>query len=306
MNLTPIRPGDDSPNGEATLAAGETVGSRYLLKQIVGRGGMGVVWLADDTRLKEPVALKFLPPDLAGDAVALERLRRETLRSRKLSHPNIIRIHDFYEGAGQPAFISMEYVEGPNLHYVRTARPSGVLSWKQIARVVAELCEALEYAHKEGVIHRDLKPANLMLDSSGRLKLADFGLARIARKSATPGAEEVAGTLAYMSPQQAAGCGATVSDDIYSFGATLYELLTSEPPFHTGDIAYQIQNTRPQPLNERLLEMALINDVPSGICALIMACLAKDPAQRPSSAAAIIEWLNESPPTASPAPGAVK
>src|SRR6266446_2981725 len=113
------------------LKPGQTVGrGRYLLKQILGQGGMGVVWLAHDTRLREPVALKFLPAQIAFDAAALDDLRRETMRSRKLSHANIVRIHDLNEGPNEPPFISMEYVNGPNLHNLRANRPAKVLSWK--------------------------------------------------------------------------------------------------------------------------------------------------------------------------------
>jgi len=139
MNSTPLPPGDKPPPGEWNLAPGQNIAGRYLLKRILGQGGMGVVWLAHDTRLTESVALKFLPAHVAGDAVALERLRRETLRSRKLSHQNIVRIHDFHEGPGEPAFISMEYIDGSNLHYLRAARPTRVLSWKYIAPLAMQL-----------------------------------------------------------------------------------------------------------------------------------------------------------------------
>ena len=126
-------PSSESQSEFSGLAAGQTMSRRYLLKRILGEGGMGVVWLAHDTRLREPVALKFLPNAISADPVALERLRHETLRSRKLTHPNIIRIHDLYGGDGEPAFISMEFVDGSNLHYVRAHRPNPVLPWKFLA-----------------------------------------------------------------------------------------------------------------------------------------------------------------------------
>jgi serine/threonine protein kinase len=296
MHSTPTPPGSGSAKSQFAFTPGQAAGGRYILRRALGEGGMSVVWLAHDTRLQEPVALKFLPPHVAGDPAALDRLRKETLRTRKLSHPNIIRIHDFHETAGEPAFISMEYVDGQNLHYLRAARANGVLPWTYLAPLAAQLCEALHYAHGEGVIHRDLKPANLMLDSNGRLKLADFGLARVARDSQPRvSRDHVAGTLDYMSPQQVQGLSATIADDIYSFGATFYELLVSKPPFHDGDVAYQIQHNRPQPISERLLELGITNEgVPSDISALIMACLAKDPEQRPQSARAILDWLTDS------------
>jgi hypothetical protein len=254
---------------------------------------MGIVWLAHDLRLKEPVALKFVAPSVASDPVALEDLRRETLRSRRLSHPNIVRIYDLYEAPGELAFISMEYVDGPNLHYLRANRPSPVLPWRLLLPLIRQTCEALDYAHKERVLHRDLKPSNLMLDSNERLKLADFGLARAMHEAESAGNEPMsaAGTLAYMSPQQADGNKPQVADDIYSLGATLYELLTSKPPFYTGDAGYQLRNNRPQAMHERLADLELENDIPSEAVALVMACLAKEPAERPRSARQVLEWL---------------
>jgi len=188
----------------------------------------------------------------------------------------------------------MEYVDGPNFHYLRAHRPAQVLPWKFLALLVRQLCTALDYAHGERVIHRDLKPANLMLDSNERLKLADFGLACVVHDSLSrlSGHTGAAGTLDFMSPQQADGRKPQITDDIYSLGATLYELLTSRPPFYSGDIAYQLRNTRPQPLNERLLDLELTNEIPSEVSALLMACLAKDPEQRPQSARAILDWLD--------------
>ena len=278
---------------------GQSVGvGRFLLKHILGQGGMGVVWLAEDKLLGECVALKFLPPQLSCDPAGMASLRTETLRSRKLSHPNILRIHDLIDASGETVFISMEYVDGPNLHAVRAARPGKVLPWDFLAPLVTQLCAALDYAHGEKVIHRDLKPANLMLDANGRLKLADFGLARVISDSVSriSGAGLTSGTLAYMSPQQADGKTARVTDDIYSLGATLYELLTSTPPFFSGDVSYQIRHNLPQPLIERLAELKLTNDIPENVSAMIMSCLAKDPEERPQNARAILESLGLSSP----------
>ena len=276
------------------LSAGMLVGTgRFLLKKGLGQGGMGIVWLAHDLRLKEPVALKFLPSALAFNPVTLEDFRKETLRSRRLSHPNIVRIHDLCEPPGEAPFISMEYVDGSNLHYLRANRASSVLSWEFLVPILRQLCGALSYAHQERVLHRDLKPANLMLDSNQRLKLADFGLSCILPEGGVL-REPANGTLAYMSPQQADGNQPEATDDIYSLGATFYELLTSKPPFYTGDLGYQIRNTRPAHIHERLADLELTNDVPSEAAALIMACLAKEPSERPQSARWILNWLDAS------------
>ena len=274
-------------------SGGEVGGNRFTLVRPLGRGGMGEVWLAQDERLAEPVALKFLPPEVRADASALDDLRRETAKSHKLTHPNIVRIHDFHEPEDEAAFISMEYVEGWTLTAVRVEQPSRVLSWEYLRPLVEQLCAALDYAHGEHVIHRDLKPGNIMVDNRGRLKLADFGIAatvsdsvsRVSNRHAT------SGTLPYMSPQQLAGKRPSAADDIYALGATLYELLTSKPPFYTGDITHQVLHELPEPPDERLAGLSIANDIPPDVSAIIMACMGKDPAQRPQSARAVAEWI---------------
>jgi serine/threonine protein kinase len=278
----------------AALAKGSRVGGgRFTLLRSLGQGGMGVVWLARDEHLREDVALKFLPPEIRHDAVALDDLRRETSRSRKLTHPHIIRIHDLYR-AEQEAFISMEYVDGPNLSELRLEQPDRVFKWSFLEPLVKQLCEALEYAHRENIIHRDLKPANMMLDGRGRLKLADFGIAATVSDSVSRvsmGRHNLSGTASYMSPQQLDGQMPQVTDDIYSLGSTLYEFLTSRAPFFTGDIAHQVRTLTPQPIEKRLAQLRITNPIPPAVGATILACLAKDPQKRPQTAAAVVEQL---------------
>ncbi len=280
----------------AALASGSQVGDgRFTLLRLLGQGGMGVVWLARDEHLREEVALKFLPPNIRHDAVALDDLRRETSRSRKLTHPHIIRIHDFYR---VEAFISMEFVDGPNLSELRLEKPDRVLPWTFLEPLVKQLCEALNYAHRENIIHRDLKPANMMLDGRGRLKLADFGIAATVSDSVSRvsmARHGWSGTVNYMSPQQLNGQLPQVTDDIYSLGSTLYELLTSRAPFFTGDIAHQVRTMMPPPVEKRLAQMRINNPVPPAVGAAIMACLSKDPEQRPRSAQAVAEQLGLKP-----------
>jgi serine/threonine protein kinase/WD40 repeat protein len=300
-DMTPRENPDDAAldSSLASLSEGFLVGGgRFTLVRTLGRGGMGVVWLARDEQLREDVALKFLPPEIRHDAVALDDLRRETARSRKLTHPNIIRIHDFYK-AEHETFISMEFVDGPNLADLHVAQANRVFTWEYLQPIVKQLCEALDYAHGERIIHRDLKPANMMLDARGRLKLADFGIAAMVVDSASRVSMRHAqsGTSTYMSPQQMDGKLPQVSDDLYALGATLYELLTSRPPFFTGDIPHQVRHLPPQPIEERLAELEITNPVPPDVAALIMACLAKDPAQRPESARAVAEWIGVQPVT---------
>jgi hypothetical protein len=294
--------------GEATpefcsLKPGQQVGARrFTLVKPLGRGGMGVVWLAQDTRLDESVALKFLPPGISSDSVALNDLRRETVRSHRLTHPNIIRIHDFQQ-SDEIAFISMEYVDGATLSDRRLQQTRQVMTWEQLAPLVQQLCAALEYAHGEKVIHRDLKPSNMMVDSKGRLKLADFGIAAVASDSVSRVSVQHAtsGTPPYMSPQQLAGKRPQVTDDIYALGATLYELLTGKPPFYTGDITHQVMNQAPEPIEERLASLGIDNEIPPAVRAVVMACLAKEPEQRPQSARAVAEWIGLEPEVKHPA-----
>jgi len=285
---------DMSATPGSGLSAGLLVGGgRYQLQRVLGQGGMGEVWLALDSRLGEQVALKFLPPKIRGDSVALQDMRRETLKSHRLTHSNIIRIHDLFESPDEAYFISMEYISGQNLHHLRAEQPHGVFAWDYLRPLVQQLCEALQYAHEEGVIHRDLKPANMMLDAKGRLKLADFGIAAVINDSAQREAQPHAtsGTLTHMSPQQMQGRPPSVTDDIYALGTTLYELLASKPPFHKGDILGQVLDTPAPPLRDRLWELAIENPIPDDVVSLIMACLSKDPAQRPQSVADIAMWL---------------
>jgi len=299
--MTPTDQPDDAARHSSLLGleAGFLVGGgRFTLRRLLGRGGMGVVWLARDEQLEEDVALKFLPPEIRHDARALDDLRRETSRSRKLTHPNIIRIHDLYK-AEHEAFISMEYVDGPNLADLQVQQPDRVFAWTYVEPLVKQLCEALDYAHSESIIHRDLKPANMMLDRRSRLKLADFGIAALVTDSVARISMRHAqsGTSTYMSPQQMDGRLPQVTDDIYALGATLYDLLTSQPPFFSGDIPHQVRSLPVQPIEERLAELGITNPVPPAVAAMIMACLAKGPADRPQSARAVAEWIGLQPAT---------
>ena len=254
---------------------------------------MGEVWLAQDEQLSEPVALKFLSREISADAGALDELRRETARSHRLTHPNIVRLYDFHELEAEPAFIAMEFVDGPTLAVLGLRHEAHALNWEFLKPLVRQLCDALQYAHAQKVIHRDLKPANLMVDGNGRLKLADFGIA-MAESDSTGQVSQppvTSGTLPYMSPQQIAGRRSQPADDIYALGATLYELLTGQPPFHTGDITHQVLHEAPEPLNERLAALGIQNPVPADVAAMILACLAKEPGQRPPSAAAVAAWI---------------
>jgi serine/threonine protein kinase len=268
-------------------------GGRFVLMQSLGRGGMSEVWLARDQRLSGQVALKFLPPEIRKDPVALDDLRRETASSHVLAHPNIVRIHDLHEEPGGLAFIAMEFVSGPTLSSLRIQQPQRVLRWGFLRSLVEQLCAALDYAHGEKVIHRDLKPANMMVDARGRLKLADFGIAAVTSDSLSRASARhpTSGTLPYMSPQQLSGERPRITDDIYALGVTLYELLTSKPPFYVGDVTYQVLHTLPEPIDKRLASLSIENNIPPNVIDLVMACLAKEPRQRPQTVRSVAQRI---------------
>lgn len=269
------------------FAPGENLFGRYTLKSILGRGGMGIVWRAFDEHLERDVALKFLPELIVLDHAALDELKRETKRNLDLTHHNIVRIYDFAH-EDNTACISMEYVDGATLSALRVEREAKVFKVGELQPLVAQFCHALEYAHtKARIVHRDLKPANLMVDASAQLKITDFGIARSLSDSVSMlSLRSTSGTLLYMSPQQLDGERPSSLDDIYSFGATLYELLTSKPPFFSGAVETQIREKVPASLRVRRQELNVSNDdiVPAEWEETIASCLAKDPAQRPGSA----------------------
>jgi serine/threonine protein kinase len=291
--MTSNDPLDDLDYG-ATLrgfTAGQTLFGRYRLDRILGRGGMGIVWLAYDEKLERAVALKFLPELVVRDKLAIADLKRETRRCLDLTHANIVRVYDFVEDDARGlAAISMEYVDGDNLSNLRADRDHRCFEVDELRPSIRQLCAALEYAHAEAkVAHRDLKPANLMRNESGALKITDFGIARslvdsVSRVSAGGGGAS-SGTLVYMSPQQSQGRAATSLDDLYALGATLYDLLTGRPPFFTGNIMHQLENTVPPTIAERRAELGVNGEpVPPEWEETIAACLSKDPACRPQSA----------------------
>src|SRR5213593_4932138 len=288
--VTEQRSGDVA---EATLrefGSGQKLFGRYTLIKILGRGGMGVVWLARDEELEREVALKFLPDLMLQDRANVDDLKRETRRSLELTHPHIVRIHDFVHDE-RYGCISMEYVDGETLASLRSLKEQKVFEANELTTWIGQLCDALDYAHIHArVIHRDLKPANLMVNQRGDLKVADLGIARTLAESLRllTGEQGPRGTLAYMSPQQLDGERATHLDDIYSLGATIYELLTGKPPFYSGNVDRQIHERTAPSMKERRKDL---NIEPAFVPVVweetIAACLAKDPTRRPQSASEV-------------------
>src|SRR5437764_15258783 len=223
VNLTSVS-GQTAGNGlDATtrdFANGQKVFNRYTLIKTLGRGGMGVVWLAHDDELERNVALKFLPELIIHDRAVLGDMKRETRRSLDLTHKNIVRIYDFVH-SDQSGCISMEYVDGDTLSNLRADKAHKVFDPHELEDWTSQLCDALDYAHNHArIIHRDLKPANLMVNQRSDLKVSDFGISRSLSASVSMLTQEQgrSGPLVFMSPQQLDGERGTPLDDIYSFG----------------------------------------------------------------------------------------
>ena len=276
---------------------GETV-SHYRILEKLGEGGMGEVFVAEDTRLGRKVALKFLPASFSRDLIAVERFRREARAASALNHPNICTVYDIGEHQGRP-FISMELLEGVSL---RERIAQGGFRVEQLIEFALQMVDALDAAHSKGIIHRDLKPPNLFITSRGQIKILDFGLAKHASEPkdtdsnrswmdsrttdsidlTTPGA--AIGTVAYMSPEQARGDETAAQSDLFSVGAVLYEMATGRPAFtgKTSAVIYDaILNRYPQ------LPSALNADVPAELDRLIMKLIEKDPELRYETAASV-------------------
>lgn len=277
------------------FTAGQKILNRYTFVRILGRGGMGVVWLARDDELEREVALKFLPELVVHDRAVLEELKHETRRSLALTHHNIVRIYDFAQD-GECACISMEYVDGATLSSLRVDRPDKVFEVEELGPLLQQVCEALQYAHAQArIVHRDLKPSNLMVNTKGDVKVADFGIARSLTDSVSmlTMARGTSGTLAYMSPQQLDGERVSELDDIYSLGATIYELLTGKPPFYSGQIDRLVREKVPPSMAARRADLGITSKsaIPQHWEEAVAACLAKDPARRPQTASELSERL---------------
>ncbi len=266
--------------------------NRFSLQKVLGRGALGVVWLARDDRLDQLVALKLIPETLSFDPSIREDLKREARKSLQLTHPNIVRIYDFIEDP-ETAAISMEYVDGLTLSAFQVQKRARCFAVSEMAPWVTSLCDALAYAHDFArVIHRDIKPPNLMVNSRLELKVTDFGIACTIRDSKVLVSARTFSTLNYMSPQQVMDEAPSPSDDIYAVGATLYELFSSKPPFFNGDVATQIREVVPPWIAERREQLGIAGEaVPKHWEEAIAACLEKNPAHRPRDAADLARRL---------------
>jgi serine/threonine-protein kinase len=261
------------------FAPGTLLGGRYRIVGRLGKGGMGEVYRADDLKLGQPVALKFLPPDVDRDPARLTQLHTEVRMARQVSHPNVCRVYDIDEVEGH-TFLSMEYVDGEDL--ASLLRRIGRFPEDRALEVARQVCAGLAAAHERGVVHRDFKPANVMLDGSGKVRITDFGLAGVAGEALR------AGTPAYMAPEQLAGGDVTVKSDIYALGLVLYEIFTGQRALDAKNLAELIRRREQA---EIVTPSARVRDLSPDVDRAVMRCLAADPQARPASALSVAAAL---------------
>ena len=261
-----------------SLQKGSTVAGRYAIIEELGRGGMGVVYKAEDTQLKRTAALKFLPPERTHIPELHERFMHEAQAAAALNHPNIITIYEINEHQNQ-TFIAMEYIEGQTLKDRVDQQP---LPLEEVIDITLQLAEGLKKAHQKEIVHRDIKPANIIITDEGVVKILDFGVAKLRGTTRLTREGTTIGTAGYMSPEQALGKEADHRSDIWSLGVILYEMITGHLPFegeHHQAVIYAILNKEPEPVT------GLRSGVPLELERIINKALAKNPEERYQSVA---------------------
>jgi tRNA A-37 threonylcarbamoyl transferase component Bud32 len=254
---------------------------RFVVEEEINRGSMGVIYKARDVVLDEVVALKVLNEMLLSDESAIKRFKREAKAAKKLAHPRIVRIHDFYQ-SGNKKFISMEFIDGIDLK--RLIAQKRAMLEIEVRKYLLQICEALVYAHGVGVVHRDIKPANIMIDKQNDIKITDFGIAKLIHiDEMTKAGTAVIGTPLYMAPEQILGTAIDPRTDIYSLGILLYEMLAGKPPFFRGNVEYHHVHTDPPPLPE---------SVSDKFREIVMKCIQKSADDRYQDVGEILEIFN--------------
>ena len=265
------------------LLPGDVLANRYRIQRLLGKGGMGAVYLAHDEVLGDVVALKVISSAWAADEAGLiERFKRECAAARKVSSPYVVRIHDLGEARPGLLYLSMEYVQGRTLSNLMAAR--GLVPIVDCVDILGQICQGLTAAHDAGVIHRDLKPSNVLVGERNAVKIIDFGLAKATAVEGMTATGMLMGTPYYMSPEQVRGRRVDAASDVYSLGALAYHLVTARPPFSGENaIAVGFAHLSEMPPPPRQIRP----DVPADLDAAIMSALAKEPTERPRSAAAL-------------------
>jgi serine/threonine protein kinase/tetratricopeptide (TPR) repeat protein len=284
----PIGKSGGRPGGTSSLQAGMDLGTRFQIGPLLGEGGMGRVYKAYDKELGRTVALKVLQPELTSDPMIAQRFKQELLLASKISHRNILRIHDLSEADGVK-FITMAFVEGQDLHHL--LKKERLLPLERALQIGRQLCEALDAAHTEGVVHRDFKPQNVLIGKDDHVYVTDFGLAT-SLETAKMGMTRTGaylGTPKYMSPEQVEGKHVDHRSDIYSLGLVLYEMVTGDAPF-SGETTFQVmyQRVKEKPKNPKLANP----DLPDSLARIIMHCLECNPEDRYQSVREILADLD--------------
>ncbi len=301
-----VRLTDTSPRSSlpyAQFSPGSIIAGRYRIVSLLGSGGMGEVYRADDLKLGQQVALKFLPAALARDAIQLDLLHDEVRLGRQVAHPNVCRVYDIGEWDGAH-FVAMEYVDGEDL--ARLLQRIGRLAHDKAVEIARGVAAGLSAAHAKGILHRDLKPANIMIDGRGEPRITDFGLA-LATEDAID-SNVVAGTPAYMAPEQLEGKAATVQSDLYALGLVMYEIFTGR----RARSGRTIPDLRREHATDVTTPSTVVRDIEPAVERIILRCLESDPSQRPRSARQVFDALPGGDPLAAaiaagetPSPGLV-
>jgi serine/threonine protein kinase/tetratricopeptide (TPR) repeat protein len=274
----------DSTVSVTILARGTKV-HHYEIVRRLGAGGMGEVYLAEDTKLKRQVALKFLSPELSEDQAYRDRFIQEAQAAARINHPNVVTVHETNQFA-ERIYIAMEYISGKSLEdHIKENK----LNFSKKLEIARQICDGLKAAHDCGLIHRDLKPGNIMITVSGRVIILDFGLARMMHTDSVDEAGRIEGTVHYMSPEQVSGSKLSCSTDIFSLGTVLYELVTGKMPFTGADmnrVMYSILHETPVPPIE------IRPDLPEWMNAMILKLLDKEPMARFADADSLLDYMN--------------
>ena len=270
-----------SPAGPSRFAPGAIVAGRYRLVALLGRGGMGEVYRADDLTLDQPVALKFLPEGVAATDTRVAQFHNELRVARQVSHKNVCRLYDLGEADGR-RFLTMEYVDGEDLS--SSLRRFGRMPPDKALQMARQLCAGIAAAHEKGVLHRDLKPANVMLDGNGDVRITDFGIATLGGG----GTEEIVGTPQYMAPELLAGQAATTKSDIYALGLILFEIFTGK---HAYEVKTLGELKHLQDTGAVTTPTSIVRDLDPAVERIILRCLARDPEKRPASALTVAAAL---------------